>query len=403
MTGPVLAWSLLGRLLRRWAINGQLFMVAAGAAIGWWVTDQSTAFFDSKTTLYVAEAILALLLFVDATGFTGSLGSHLSSVPVRLLAMALPLSLAVVIALAVALPLNISIAGALALSCICVTVDFSPQLSIIEDTRIPARVREWLGIESGYNDGLVSPVLLAALALSTTHGEAEQQAAAAFVTAAPAGAIAIVVGALVGTGAGWAMRWAQRTQLSDVRSLSVGVLVLPLLTFAVAIAAAGNGFVAAFVCGVSFRRTYLRNAASCTPAAPAALAMTKDVAGLVNLELWLAFGLAGTAILAKDVQWWPAVAIAVCVLTFGRILPVALSLIGSPAAPRDRLFMGVMGPRGAASIVFGLIAYNALPDTDGATVLAATCIVVMTSVVLHGALADRLIEAIYGNPTPSDE
>lgn len=399
LAGPLFVWAICARALERWSVNGPLFMVIVGGVIGWFVAAESTAFFDSKLALYLAEIILALLLFVDATDVEGSLGSHATSVPVRLLAVALPLSLLFVVVVGLALPLGLSVAAVLAITCLAVPVDFSPQLSIIKDSRVPPRVRRWLSIESGYNDGLVSPLLLAALALATTSGDPGDQAVTALVKAAPAGGIAVIVGAFVGTAAGWIYRTAARAQWCDLHSTRIGVLALPILTFAIATSAHGNGFVAAFVCGVAFRISLSAHTDK-TPDAPRVeFSLADDVAGVVNLQLWLAFGMAGVALVATSFDWWPALVLAACVVTLGRILPVLVAMIGSQAPWRDRIFMAAMGPRGAASIVFGLIAYNALPRDDGDAVLAATCIIVLSSVVLHGLGTSRFISVLYG-PRP---
>lgn len=115
--------------------------------------------------------------------------------------------------------------------------------------------------------------------------------------------------------------------------------------------------------------------------------------------LWLAFGMAGAAILlVGSFKWWSAIVLAAFVVTLGRILPVMMSMIGSGTDRRDVIFMATMGPRGAASIVFGLIAYNALPIDDGEAVLAATCIIVLSSLLLHGAAAPPIISRLYGPP-----
>ncbi|WP_228118135.1 cation:proton antiporter domain-containing protein [Rhodococcus erythropolis] len=395
-TGPPLIWAACARRLQRFSVNGPLLMVVLGGIAGWFVADESAAFFDSKLALYLAEVILALLLFVDATDVPGSLRSHATSVPLRLLAVALPLSLILIMAIGLSLPLGLSAAGVLAITCVAVPVDFSPQLSIIKDTRIPPSVRRWLGIESGYNDGLISPLLLAALALASTTGDPGDQALAAFLTAAPAGGIAVIVGALIGTVAGWAFRTAARAQWCDIGSTRIGVLALPLFTFAVAVTAHGNGFVAAFVCGVAFRIALSARGNNPADKPGAEFSLADDVAGVVNLQLWLAFGIAGISLVVSNVNWWPALVLAVCVVTVGRILPVLIALIASPAPWRDRIFMAVMGPHGAASIVFGLIAYNALPNEDGEAVLAAACIIVLSSLVLHGLGASRVISLLYG-------
>ena len=51
-----------------------------------------------------------------------------------------------------------------------------------------------------------------------------------------------------------------------------------------------------------------------------------------------------------------AILYAVLALTIVRIAPVMLALRGTDISPRDALFLGWMGPRGLASLVFGLLA-----------------------------------------------
>jgi NhaP-type Na+/H+ or K+/H+ antiporter len=73
-------------------------------------------------------------------------------------------------------------------------------------------------------------------------------------------------------------------------------------------------------------------------------------------------------------------------LTVVRMLPVAISLLGTGLAGRTVVFVGWFGPRGLASIVFGLlVAEETLPE--GSVVLQAIFVTVALSVVLHGATA----------------
>lgn len=62
-----------------------------------------------------------------------------------------------------------------------------------------------------------------------------------------------------------------------------------------------------------------------------------------------------------------------------------LALTGSPTSLRERLTIGAIGPRGTTSIVFGLLAFNALPDGRLAvTALTTMTLTVIASVLLHG-------------------
>lgn len=389
-----LLWSLVHKKLKAVWINGPMIMVGVGAVIGWFTTTGSAEFFDSHLALYLAEITLALLLFVDAVDVRGSVRAQFSAVPIRLLFIALPLSVVLVIALGMALPLGLSTAAVLAIACIAVPADFSPELSILKDKRLPNRVRRWLSVESGYNDGLVSPLLLGALALAASTQPSGTDALNAFVKAAPGGLLAIVLGAALGTVAGRVFRSALASGWADHQSIRIGVVALPITTFGLAVTAGANGFVAAFVCGIAFRIARGREWQDTTE-----LTFVEDLSSFVNLLLWLAFGIASVTLISFTYDWWPALLLAFFALTLGRFLPVWLSLAGTKIPAKDRFFMATMGPRGAASIVFGLLAFNALPLSQGVLVLAATSMVVLGSLVLHGAGGTLLIKKLYGKRT----
>jgi len=81
---------------------------------------------------------------------------------------------------------------------------------------------------------------------------------------------------------------------------------------------------------------------------------------------------------------------AVLSLTVVRMVPVAISLVGTHL---DRATVGIIGwfgPRGLASIVFALIAYDTLPRREAQMVVATATVVVFMSVVLHGVTAAPL-------------
>ncbi|WP_418353608.1 cation:proton antiporter domain-containing protein [Streptomyces alboflavus] len=133
-----------------------------------------------------------------------------------------------------------------------VPTDFAPAETLVRDTRIAARVRDVLNVESGYNDGIISPVFLFALILagSTSQAHTPMQALG---TAVPFAAKALAVGVALGSLLAWLMITADRRQWMTGQSRRVLVLVTPLLVYTVTVAAGGNGFVAAFVCGIAFR------------------------------------------------------------------------------------------------------------------------------------------------------
>jgi NhaP-type Na+/H+ or K+/H+ antiporter len=92
-----------------------------------------------------------------------------------------------------------------------------------------------------------------------------------------------------------------------------------------------------------------------------------------------------------DVTWQVAL-YAVLSLTVVRLLPVAAALLGSGARPQTVGFVGWFGPRGLASIVFGILVLQEaqLPHTE--TILLATYVTVGLSVLLHGLSAAPLAQ-----------
>jgi NhaP-type Na+/H+ or K+/H+ antiporter len=81
---------------------------------------------------------------------------------------------------------------------------------------------------------------------------------------------------------------------------------------------------------------------------------------------------------------------AIASLTIVRMIPVAIAMIGSHARAPTVLFLGWFGPRGLASIVFGVVVVEAsgLPHTNE-LVIALTVTVAM-SVFAHGITAAPL-------------
>ena len=104
--------------------------------------------------------------------------------------------------------------------------------------------------------------------------------------------------------------------------------------------------------------------------------------------VWCLFGVILVAHLG-EIATPAGVLFAVLALTVLRMAPVALVLLGTGLRRPTRLFIGWFGPRGLASVVFGLIAIEEYPgDVEVAHVVGTIGLTVLLSVVLHGATAD---------------
>ncbi|MFT7473925.1 MAG: NhaP-type Na+/H+ or K+/H+ antiporter, partial [Verrucomicrobiales bacterium] len=157
-------------------------------------------------------------------------------------------------------------------------------------------------------------------------------------------------------------------------ALSIGVSA-----FAGSIALGGNGFVAAFVCGMIARRLMGEQVTKHAE-------LAEDVSQVGAAVVFLLFG---------ALMVWPALdnatpLILLCAfgtLTIGRMVPVAISLIGTHLMRETVLLIGWFGPRGLASMLFGLLLLTDSEVDRPEELFSIIAIVVLTSVVLHGISA----------------
>jgi NhaP-type Na+/H+ or K+/H+ antiporter len=109
---------------------------------------------------------------------------------------------------------------------------------------------------------------------------------------------------------------------------------------------------------------------------------------LLGFAVWLVFGLAALSVI-RDHVGWRELLFAGLSLTVLRMVPVALSLIGTGMRVRTVAFIGWFGPRGLASVVFALLAIEELELDDSLReALAVITVTVLLSVILHGLTAD---------------
>jgi len=160
------------------------------------------------------------------------------------------------------------------------------------------------------------------------------------------------------------------------------VLALAVCAYSCSLALHGNGFIAAFVGGLAFRAIGGQRGERLVP-------FVEEAGGLVSLLVWLAFG-AVEVVPALQRLNWQTVVYAVLSLTVIRMVPVALSLVGSGLGRAAVAFVGWFGPRGLASVVFALIALEDLGESEASSAVAVIAVTVLLSVLVHGATADPL-------------
>lgn len=382
-------WALGARRLEKARLTAPMILVLAGMAVGFTTSDALADSLNTDIAQHGAEIVLAILLFVDATAIRGGLFGRDPGSAMRILFIALPLSMALSVALGLWLLPGLSWAVLLIIACVVVPTDFAPAASILRDDRIPEKVRNLLNVEAGYNDGIISPVFIFALALA--GGRSHERPLEALGSAVPQALGAILVGVAVGAVLASLVNLADRRGAMTTQSRRMILVTAPVLAYGLSVAVHGNGFVSAFVCGIAFH--YLRR----TPALHAELELLDDVGFLLSAVMWFVFGAVAVLALSAGVSW-STVLFCVLALTVVRVVPVLIAMLGSRRfARRERMFLGWLGPRGTASIVFGLLAFNVLVGEEEHAVVIIMVVAVLGSVLLHGlgapAAAARLSQA----------
>lgn len=380
----VFAYGLVSRRLEGTVVTGPIVFTVAGIVVGIMAPGALAAAVSSNFFLHLAEVGLVLLLFTDAGRTDLSLLWNIRDLPARLLSIGLPLTILLgTVAACLVFP-NLTLWEAAILAAILAPTDAGLGQIVVTSPRAPLRVRQALNVEAGLNDGLSVPFLLFFIALAAASEEGARASFAQFVVEQLGYGVA--VGAAIGLVGGWLLGGAARRGWISGPFRQCGVVALPLLCLLVSDVVAASMFIAAFVAGLAVQKGF-------PDAGRHSLEFGEIWGQIINLSVFFLFGMV-VARNWRDIDL-AIVAYAVLSLTVVRLVPVALSLIGSGLGRATVLFMGWFGPRGLASIVLGLVYLEHEFRLAGeSTIRLATIATVLLSIVAHGLSAQPGI-ALY--------
>ena len=271
---------------------------------------------------------------------------------------------------------------------------------VVRDPRIPRSVRRALSVEAGMNDLIVLPIVLVLIAILT------RPAASALDWTIYLGRVLVLsplLGLLVGGVGGWLMgkadaRFGIRTEYQALYGIG-----LVLAAFATGQTLGGDGFLASFFAGLAIT---LFNVSLCD-------CFIEYGEVTAEMLMFLAFVLFGAMLSTLFGSFFgtgallPALVLAVVAIFLVRPLSMGLVLLRAKMSNTARLFIGWFGPRGLNSLLLALLAVQA--HVAGAEwLMAVTGVVVVFSVIVHGATATPLA-AWYGRrvakagETPAEE
>ena len=382
----ILGWAVVSSLLVKLNITGALVFTVAGFVLANPDWGAMSVDVDAPAVHVMAEVALALLLFSDAARVDVVRLRRDIGVPVRLLGVGLPLTLVLGAVVAAWCFDDLSLALVCFVAATLAPTDAALSAQVINDAQIPLRLRRALNVESGLNDGIVTPIVAFTLTVAATQLGVPGAGHSPEGDALRELAVGVGVGMAVGLGSGLliALGWRRGWIMHGGRRLAS--LAAALSSFALALTLHGNGFIAAFVAGIAFGAQVKRDEAE----VEAAVELPELLGEVLALFVWFLFGAALVPV-AIDHLDAATVTYAVSSLTVLRMVPVALALAGTGLDRRTALFVGWFGPRGLASVVFALLAVEELGDAAVVRqALAAVCLTVLLSVVLHGVSAGPL-------------
>jgi len=324
----------------------------------------------SEFVVDLATVALVVILFRDGLEVEAEMLQTAWRLPVRKLVLAMPITGALV-ALAAHTLTNLSWTESFLLGALLSPTDPVLSSSVVTNPRVPRLVRHSLNLESGMNDGLALPAVLAfSAALSTTGGDFVWYE---FVLQD------VGLGFAFGLGMGFVAAWLMprgRGVLAGIpdHHKSLYVLGVAFATYGVTVTS-GNGFIAVFVCAITLgiRRPDLGHTFEERAA---------DLVEVVKLGIFVVFG----SLLTVDRLFgdgWAAVAIAVFTLLMARPIAIWIALVGVRVDTATKAFMAWFGPKGVATMTFALFVLGSeVPEGERIAGLAA--LVVFVSIIAHG-------------------
>ncbi|WP_405810375.1 cation:proton antiporter [Streptomyces sp. NBC_00210] len=347
---------------------------------------------DSGIVAVTADLALFALLFTD--------GMHVSfpklranwKNPARALGLGMPLAF-VGMALVTHYVVGLDWTTSFLVGAVLAPTDPVFASAIVSRKEVPAKLRQLLNVESGINDGLALPIVLILIAAAgPTVGHAEASLGKIALELGGGLALGIVLPLLV-TGLVRFRLLGAEPKLQPLLPLAMGMILYGLchLTHA-------NPYLAAFSAGAVLT--------GASPEAKAAFEpLGEALAELAKFAALLVFGALLTPQLFGDLSIGGYVAVVLAIVLI-RPASLLISLIGTRFDRREKLVAAWFGPKGFASVVYGLLVLQAgISQGQEAYTLIAVCIA--ASIIAHSSTdvpIARLfhVEDLTGIPADND-
>jgi sodium/hydrogen antiporter len=363
--------ALIAGLARRTFLSLTALFVIAGWLLGPDVFGVLEFDPQSGFVSILAVVALILILFRDGLEVEAEMLQRAWRLPLRKLVLAMPITCVLIAAVTKALT-DLTWTESFLVGALLSPTDPVLSSSVVTNPRVPRVIRHSLNLESGLNDGLALPAVLAfAYSLDPSKSDFVWWQ---FVLRD------VGLGFALGIGAGFvASRVMRRSTGLDweigPHEKALYAIGVAFATYALEHAVHGNGLIAVFVCAITLgiQRPDIRESFE---------GRSEDIIEIVKLGIFVVFG---SLLTMKGLFGDGAAALAIALFTLlvARPFAVFVSLVGTRTDFATRLFMGWFGPKGVATMTFSLLVLG-LGLAQGERIFNIAALAVFISIIAHG-------------------
>lgn len=411
ITGTLLiGFALASSVLKRLPLTASMFYLAVGAVLGPWGLGflRVDALYHASVLERVTEIPVIISLFSAGLKLRLAMSDRRWRAAILLATVAMALTIGGVAVMGVA-AFSLPLGAAVLLGATLAPTD--PVLASdvqVEHEHDADPVRFSLTGEAGLNDGTAFPFVMLGLGLIGTHQLGVYGWHWVTVDLVWAVAAGLGVGTLCGAGIGRLvihLRRLHREVTGLDEFLALGLIAL---SYGIALLVNAYGFLAVFAAGLSVRRMERQHSDAVSAnvsdsdmqeqsghPSSASAHMARAVLGFnVQLERLGEFAvvLVLGAMLAGIQLLVPGILLAIVLFVVIRPLATALTLFRVPLSSRQRALVAWFGVRGVGSIYYLCYALShGISAPAARTIADITLVVVVTSIVLHGASVTPLM------------
>lgn len=381
--GMVLVISVsLSGVAARTVLSSALLFLAAGAILGPGILGVDSIRPHDPIVGTLADVALFTVLFTDGQRANLKALRGNWTLSGRALGLGMPLTM-VGIAVPAHLLAGLNWPTAFLVGAILSPTDPVFAAAIVGRSDIPERLRRLLNVESGLNDGLALPFVMVFLAVAQGDGSGLGEVG-----------LELLLGLALGIGAAAVVAWAWRTKLLTVvpRLQPLGPLAIALVVYASCHLTHANAYLAAFAAGSTL--------ATLDNVAVEQFQRFGDLLSeITKYAALIVFGALITPQRLADLGWrnWALALLAILAIRPAALL---LSLLWTHLPQRQRLAAAWFGPKGFASVVYGLYALQS-NLIHNQLVFDIVAITIALSIVLHSSTDVPIAKVLRVDP-PDD-